>query len=214
MAHSVKCLSYRHENVSSKLQHPWKNRVYWLTSVALTMGKWIPKACWPASLAESISFRLMKEAVSQKQAEEQSRKATDIDLWPLHAQHICACVPLLSCTHTHMNVYMCHMKNTNNKKNQQEGKQLELARSHRCLQQNRKWMPDGPVQGPLPQFRSGCSCFPGTWHFSSVSCFIFQIFVNRYSRKEKSVNFTLSWVWYNLFFFFFKNKGSEWIYEI
>lgn len=80
MAHSVKCLSYRRENLSSKPQHPWKNRVYWLASVALTMGKWIPRACWSASLAESISFRLMKEAVSQKQGEEQSRKATDIDL--------------------------------------------------------------------------------------------------------------------------------------
>lgn len=43
-------------------------------------GQVEPKACWPASLAESISFRLMKEAVSQKEGEEQSRKATDIDL--------------------------------------------------------------------------------------------------------------------------------------
>lgn len=44
---------------------------------------------------------------------------------------------------------------------------------------------------------------------SRVSCFIFQIFVNTYSRKEKSVSF-LSMIPS----FFFKNKGSEWIYEI
>lgn len=80
------------------------------------MGKWIPKACWSASLVESISFRLMKEAVSQKQGEEQSRKATDIDLWPLHAQiH----VHMYPYCHVHIPTWMCTCatcKHNNNKK--------------------------------------------------------------------------------------------------
>lgn len=101
---------------------------------------------------------------------------------------MCICTPTVMYTYPHECVHVPHA-NTTTIKSQQEGEQLEPARSHRCSQQNWKWMPDGPVQGPLPQFRSGCSCFPGTWHFSSVSCFIFQIFVNTYSRKEKSVSF-------------------------
>lgn len=46
-------------------------------------------------------------------------------------------------TNPHEHVHVPHT-NTPTIKNQQKGKQLEPARSHRCSQQNWKWMPDGP----------------------------------------------------------------------
>ena len=81
----------------------------WLTDVALALVKWISKAHWPAILAESMSFRVKTEAVSKKKkSPEQSRKATDIDLWPPHAEsvYMCMCALTVMSTHPHEHVHV------------------------------------------------------------------------------------------------------------
>lgn len=57
MAQSVKCLPFKHENLSSDPQHYIKKKARH-TLEGIGRDRRIPGACWPASLAKSVGSRI------------------------------------------------------------------------------------------------------------------------------------------------------------
>lgn len=109
MAHSVKCLLCKHEDLSLDFQHPQKNWHNMPVILALGRGdRRIPGTCWFTNLVKSETCLKNKEESSSWEA---MRKISHVNLWLQHAEaHTCITLTCTHTTHTHTSLLYSQFK--------------------------------------------------------------------------------------------------------